>query len=76
MSLGALPSNENWRGPILLGLLIRSHSVDDNKAWLIGKLTLVCSVRGLGQVYQEEKQDPVYLIVLLETNRMKKRLTL
>lgn len=55
-SLGALLSNNNWKGPITVGLLTRSCR-GDNRAGLIGKLTLVCSVWGLAQVYQQEKQD-------------------
>ena len=55
-----------------MGLLTRSHSGDDNRVWLTGKLTLVCSVQGHGQVYQQQKQDPAYMIVLLKINKEEK----
>lgn len=76
MSLRGRLGNENWRGSILVGLLTRSHSGDDNRVWLIGKLTPVCSVQGHGQVYQQQKQDPAYMIVLLKINKRRRRLTL
>lgn len=76
MSLRGRIGNENWRGSILVGLLTGSHNGDDNRVWLIGKLILVCSVQGHGQVYQKEKQYPAYMIVLLKINKRRKRLTL